>query len=251
MKAEKKGCAMNELIKITIDGQGKQTVNARDLHEFLGSKQDFSTWIKNRINQYGFVENQDFVLLHKTVEQVSGAKHLTEYHLTIDMAKELSMVERTEKGKQARQYFIECERRAKDPMLALNDPSALRQVLLTYSEKVIALEETVQEQAPKVAALDRIATADGSMCITAAAKHLQVRPKDLFRYLAQNEWIYRRTGNTGYLGYQRRIQQGRIEHKITTISHSDGNERVYEQVRITPKGLAILSGVFEEQKIAV
>jgi Rha family phage regulatory protein len=103
---------MNELITINIDEAGKQTVSARDLHCFLESKQDFSTWIKHRINQYGFVENNDFVLLHKIVDQVSGAKHMTEYHLTIDMAKELSMVERNEKGKQARQYFIEVQRKA-------------------------------------------------------------------------------------------------------------------------------------------
>lgn len=236
-----------ELIKIDTNDAGQQTVNARDLHEFLESKQDFSTWIKNRINQYGFVEGIDFIPFHNSVERAVGGAVRIEYHLTIDMAKELSMVERNEKGKQARQYFIACERQAKDPMTALNDPAAMRQILLTYTEKVIALEETVKEQAPKVAALDRIATADGSMCITAAAKHLQVRPKDLFRWLSENKWIYRRQGNKSYLAYQNRIQQGVLEHKVTTQIFGDGIEKIYEQVRVTPKGLTKLSEVFETQ----
>ena len=85
---------MNELISLNqsaINGELQQTVNARELHAFLESKQDFSTWIKNRVEQYGFVENQDFILLHKKMEQVSGAKHLIEYYITLDMAKELAM----------------------------------------------------------------------------------------------------------------------------------------------------------------
>ena len=95
----------------TIDGNAVETVNARELHSFLESKQDFSNWVNNRIKQYGFAENTDY-LLNKIIVQVpSGKKYKNEYFLTLDMAKELSMVERTEKGKQARQYFIECERK--------------------------------------------------------------------------------------------------------------------------------------------
>ena len=108
---------MNELISLTqsaINGELQQTVNARELHAFLESKQDFSTWIKNRVEQYDFVENQDFVRLHKKMEQVSGAKYLIEYQISLDMAKELAMVERNEKGKQARQYFIECEKKLRE-----------------------------------------------------------------------------------------------------------------------------------------
>ena len=86
---------MNELIPLqpqTINGNAVETVNARELHAFLESKQDFSTWIKNRISEYEFAENADY-LLHKFVEQTpSGAKHKIDYYITLDMAKELSMV---------------------------------------------------------------------------------------------------------------------------------------------------------------
>ena len=107
---------MNELIPLqpqTINGNAVETVNARELHAFLQSRQDFSTWIKNRISEYDFVENQDFVRFHKKMEANNAT--LIDYYITLDMAKELSMVERNEKGKQARKYFIECEKKLTQP----------------------------------------------------------------------------------------------------------------------------------------
>ncbi|MFK7682274.1 antA/AntB antirepressor family protein [Aeromonas caviae] len=92
-----------------------QTINARDLHAFLEVGKDFSNWIKDRISLYGFVEHVDYVVFAKTGENSSGGRPQREYSLTLDMAKELSMVERNAKGKQARQYFIQCERVAKSP----------------------------------------------------------------------------------------------------------------------------------------
>ncbi|MBS7827374.1 antA/AntB antirepressor family protein [Wohlfahrtiimonas chitiniclastica] len=103
----------NNLIEVftgEINNQKVNLVDARVLHSFLKSKQDFSTWIKKRIDQYEFREDEDYISLHKIVERENGATSRIEYHLTLDMAKELSMVERTEKGREARRYFIECER---------------------------------------------------------------------------------------------------------------------------------------------
>ena len=105
---------MNELIKLqpqTINGNAIETVSARELHSFLESKQDFSTWIKNRIEKYEFVENQDFIKLHKKMENPNGGRPSHEYYVSVSMAKELAMVENNEKGKQARKYFIECEKK--------------------------------------------------------------------------------------------------------------------------------------------
>ena len=110
---------MNELIALnqsTINGEVQQTVNARELHAFLESKQDFSTWIKNRIEKYGFVENQDFVRFHKKMEANNAT--MIEYYITLDMAKEVAMIENNDKGKQARQYFIGCEKLAKQASTA-------------------------------------------------------------------------------------------------------------------------------------
>lgn len=240
------------------DGETVQTVDARELHQFLEVGKDFSTWIKDRIGQYGFEEGRDFVAIApqnggakrggvspKSGENSSGGRPRLEYHISLDMAKELSMVERNEKGKEARLYFIEAERRLRqaspDPVQLLSDPAAMRGLLLTYSERVIALEGQVADLAEKEEALDRISTADGSMCVTDAAKALQMRPKDLFAWLSQNGWIYKRTGAAHYLGYQSKTTAGLLEHKVTTVLRADGSEKVTEQVRVTAKGLTALA----------
>jgi len=124
-----------------------------------------------------------------------------------------------------------------DPHAFFNDPVAMRGVLLTYTEKVIALEAKVEEQAPKVEALERIASSDGSLCMRDSAKVLQIRPIDLKNWLLMNRWIYGRPGHSGWLGYQDKIQAGLLCHKVHTKVEADGNERTFEQVRITSKGL--------------
>lgn len=136
-------------------------------------------------------------------------------------------------------------RQRPDPIAALNDPAIMRGLLLSYSEKVLALETANAELAPKAEALDRIATADGSLNITAAAKALQVRPKDLFAYLQAHGWIYRRTGGAGYLGYQSKVTTGLLEHKVTTVLRGDGSEKIVEQVLVTAKGLAKLAALMQ------
>lgn len=238
---------MTNLIPIKtnlINGQHVQTVDARELHSFLESKQDFSTWIKKRVAQYGFTENVDFLRLHKKMEANNAS--LIEYTLTLDTAKELSMVERNEKGKQARQYFIECERRAKkaqpiDISHILTDPNHLKTLLLDNVTKVIELQEIVKEQEPKVKALEKLSRADGLLCITDAAKALEMRPKELFEYLQQRGWIYRRAGGKNFIPYQKAIQAGLMDCHATTFVKTNGSEFVVVQAKITPKGLATLS----------
>lgn len=119
------------------------------------------------------------------------------------------------------------------------------------------LQATVERQkaqlaivAPKADALDRIATADGSLCITDAAKALQVRPKDLFDYLRSHGWVYRRPGASHDLGYQARVNSGDLEHKVTTVLKADGSETVKEQVRVTAKGLAKLGALVPRLAVA-
>ncbi len=116
---------MNALINVVMAKIGEETVtavNARDLHQFLEVGKDFTTWIKDRIAKYGFVETHDFEVFPETGENPFGGRPTQKYLISLDMAKELSMVERTAKGKQARQYFIECERRANSqPKFTLPD----------------------------------------------------------------------------------------------------------------------------------
>lgn len=127
-----------------------------------------------------------------------------------------------------------------DPMAVLNDPAAMRGLLLGYTERVIELEGQVAEMTPQVQALERIAVADGSLCITDTAKTLQIRPKDLFAFLRSNGWIYRRPGTDTDIAYQAKLVAGLLEHKTETVYRSDGSEKVRTQVRVTPKGLTVL-----------
>lgn len=105
--------AETPFVEIEIGGEVQLGVDARSLHKTLGSKQDFSTWIKRRISQCQFRENFDFILLHQKVEQVSGTKHLVEYIVTADMAKHLGLMEKTPQGHQIREYFIQQEKIAR------------------------------------------------------------------------------------------------------------------------------------------
>ena len=126
---------MNQIISVRnsiVGDQEIQTVNARELHAFLQSKQEFASWIKSRIDQYGFVESQDFLIV---LSESSGGRPAKDYHISIDMAKELSMVERNQKGKEARQYFIECERRAKQSALAVPNFSSPAEAARAWADQ--------------------------------------------------------------------------------------------------------------------
>ncbi|GGE74957.1 phage antirepressor KilAC domain-containing protein [Sphingomonas prati] len=131
-----------------------------------------------------------------------------------------------------------------DPMAALNDPAAMRGILLSYTEKVLELQGEVEEMRPQVQALERIAISDGSLCVTDAAKTLQVQPKALFAFLRSHGWIYTRAGSNESIAYQIQLQRGLLEHKTTVVSRSDGSEKTITQVRVTPKGLIRLAKEF-------
>jgi len=143
----------NQLIPVASRPVGSEsipTVNARDLHSFLEVGKDFSGWIKDRITQFDFSENQDFVITEVLSSPNSASAKarpqvMKEYALSLDMAKELSMVERNAKGKQARQYFIECERVAKSVPALPTDPMAILKLTfeaMEQSNQRLAVVET-------------------------------------------------------------------------------------------------------------
>ena len=152
----------SELIKIT-EQDGKKAVNARDLHAFLESKHDFSTWIKFRIQQYEFVENEDYAVLqydylgnllndrlHKKMESDNQKVARIEYVLTLNMAKELSMVEGIVKGKEARRYIIACEEAATGNAQTATLPAGISDRLKAIETKIDAAlsMQTMQAKQP-------------------------------------------------------------------------------------------------------
>ena len=223
---------MTQLIPLhsqTIDGNAVETVNARELHEFLESKRQFADWIKNRISEYDFIENQDFVRFHKKMKANNAT--MIEYHITLDMAKELAMVERTEKGKQARQYFIECERKLRETQAKLA-PKTYVEALRTLADEVEAHEQTKQTLAiaePKAQYFDKLVERNLLTNFTTTAKEFGIKRKDLIDYLLDNGYIYR-------------DQQGNLLPYATHVPHlfevkeysKDAHSGV--QTLVTPKG---------------
>lgn len=138
----------------------------------------------------------------------------------------------------------ELEAQAANPVLALSRIDLLK-LALDSEEQRLKLEGQVQVLAPKAEALDRITLSDGSMCLTNAAKVLGVQPKKFFAWMQEHQWIYRRAGGAGFTGYQARIQVGYLDHKVTTVSRSNGSDKTVEQVLVTPKGLAKLANLMQ------
>lgn len=129
---------------------------------------------------------------------------------------------------------------------AFQIPTTLSGALMLAARQAEQIEQqqsALALAAPKAQALDRIAQAEGDMCITNAAKSLGMQPKRLFSWMQENDWIYRRPGSAAWLAYQARIKSGVLDHKVTTVSRADGREKVVEQVLVTPKGLAKLAEV--------
>ena len=184
---------MTELIKIS-EYNGKRAVNARELHQFLESKQDFSNWIKNRIEKYDFVENQDYCSFNKIIEREIGATSRIEYVLSVDMAKELSMVENNEKGRLARKYFIECEKIAREGMLAsyqIEDPIKRAERWIEEQKVRKALEAKNQEMQPKAQYFDELVERSLLTGFRDTAKEIGLKQGEFINLLIDKGYIYR------------------------------------------------------------
>ncbi|WP_375667074.1 antA/AntB antirepressor family protein [Bartonella sp. CL26QHWL] len=244
---------MNNPITIannTVNGENVQTVNARDLHTFLESKQDFSTWIKKRIMTYAFLDGRDFIRFHKKMEANNAIA--VEYYLTLDMAKELAMVERNKKGKQAREYFIECERRAKQVVTPQIDYSSPQTMIgfLNYLQGQISQKDTIIEDLkPKAMALESLQRSDGLFGLTEAAKVLEMQPKQFILFLQKKGWVYRRTFGAHLLPYQDKIQKGLMDCPTITLQTASGIEKVIPAAKITAKGIGVLSQELKRQSM--
>lgn len=228
-----------------IDGELVQTVDARDLHAFLEVKTSFKDWIIRRIKECKFKEGYDFCSF---LSESSGGRPSKDYALTLDMAKHLSMIERNDKGHEAREYFIECERRAKQaaaPQVVLqqidySSPQAMIGFLNYLQGQIDQKDTIIAELKPKAIALDGLKRSDGLFGIIDAAKILEVRPKDLSDYLRRYGWVYKRMPSGPLLPYQDKIQKGLMDCTAITIQKNDGTEKTVPSTKITSKGLAYL-----------
>lgn len=187
---------MNDLIPIR-DNDGVQAVLARDLHAFLEVKERYNGWLP-RMVEYGFVEGEDYVTEKSVAGATSGfvpGGNRVDHIITLDMAKEISMIQRTAKGKQARQYFIECERRYRSgEMSELDEAKLVQRALQVTYRQVQELTAANAEMQPKADYYDEFVAAEDLIQFRTLANQLNIKEKDLRELLIQKRWIYRMSG---------------------------------------------------------
>ena len=235
-----------ELIKVTEEN-GEQLVSARDLHEFLESRQDFSDWIKNRIEKFKFIENEDYAIILGNSTK-STPRPRKEYILKLDIAKELSMVENNEKGSQARKYFIEVEKKYK----ASKVPQSYAQALLEAGRLALELEKVelenkvqkqlISEYEPKVTYYDKILQSVNSVNISQIAKDYGISGKELNDILNQEKVQYKQNGQ--WLLYSKYQDLG-----YTKSVTGESNGFAWIRSKWTQKGRLFIHALLEKRNI--
>ena len=213
----------NELIKIDYTNSDRPTVLGRDLHAMLEVEARYNDWFP-RMCEYGFEEGKDFYsFLSKTPE---GGRPKQEHQLTIAMAKALCMLQRTEKGKQCRQYLIAIEE-------AWNTPEQLMARALRVADETIkSLTAELESAAPKVQYFDTLVDRNLLTNFRDTAKELHVAPKAFINFLLEKGYIYR-DNKSRLRPYQAHAEKGLFEVKEFA---SEFNNKAGIQTLITPKG---------------
>jgi len=228
---------MNELVKIH-DHKGQKVVSARELHYYLEVQSKFADWIKNRIEKYEFIENVDYTTFSKNLE--SGGKQI-EYAVTLDMAKELSMVENNEKGKTARRYFIACEKKIKTPTMVIPQTYSEALMLAAHQAREIeAKDKLIAIQAPKADYADRVLVSDNQLVDIGQASKLLKLPfgrNSFFKRLREDGIFFKNRNEPK----QEFIERGYFDVRKSSIERNEHPDFTVIKVLVSPKGLFWLS----------
>ena len=236
---------MNEIIKVNYDND-RPTVLARDLHDFLEVKTAFKDWFP-RMCEYGFSQGVDFNPLKNEQVRLEGDRQVTrmidDAQLTIEMAKEICMLQRNERGKQARQYFIQLEKDWNSP------EKVMARALQIADKKIKRLETQIEEDRPRVLFAGAVETSKSSILIGELAKILKqngvkIGPIRLFEWMRQNGYLIRRNGSDYNMPTQRAMEMGLFEIKETSIVHADGHTSISKTPKVTGKGQVYFVNLF-------
>ena len=233
------------------DHEGQQVASGRDIHAFLGLGRDYTTWFK-KMTEYGFTEGQDYLTISGEVAREGrGTVTRIDHAVTLDMAKELGMIQRTAKGKEIRQYFIEVEKQAHPQM---SDDQIVAQALQITAARVKELEAQAEADRPKVVFADAVATSKTSILVGELAKILRGNGIDigqnrLFGRLRADGFLIRRKGSDWNMPTQRAMDLNLFEIKETAVTHSDGHVTVSKTPKVTGKGQQyFISRFMKEEK---
>lgn len=235
---------MNELQTLSINYDNEQpTVLGRDLHEALGVKEKYTEWFK-RMCGYGFEEGKDYVLLSEKAETNNPRNPyttITNHQLTIPMAKEICMLQRTEKGKMFRAYFIQIEEQWNTPEAVMSRALRMANKKLDELKHInISLEEKIEQDKPKVLFADAVATADTSILVGDLAKLLKqngvdIGQKRLFDWLRNKGYLIKK-GLSKNMPTQKSMELKLFEVKERAINNPDGTIRVTRTTKVTGAG---------------
>ena len=222
---------MNELINVTLNDSHEPVVSGRQLHEALEVKTPYDKWFP-RMTEYGFTENEDFSTF---LSQSTGGRRATDHVIKLDMAKEIAMIQRTERGKQVRQYFIQVEKDFNSP------EKIMARALLMADKKVHKLEAQIEADKSKVLFADAVSASHTSILVGDLAKLIsqngyKIGGNRLFVWLRENGYLIKRKGSDWNMPTQRSMEMKLFEIKESTITHPDGHISVSKTVKVTGKG---------------
>lgn len=237
---------MNELLKIDTTDSERITVSARDLYEFLEATERFNSWF-DRMKQYGLTEGEDFNPLKSLRVQTEGnrevQREVDDYQLTIDTAKQIAMLQRNEKGTQARKYFIQVEN-------AWNSPERVMARALTIANKTIeTLKIENSEMKPKALFADAVAQSDTSILVYDLAKlicqnGIKIGGNRLWTWLRENGFIFKHSCEPT----QKSMEMKLFEVIERTVQRSGHDPKVTRTTRVTGKGQVYFINKFLESQ---
>lgn len=238
---------MNELISVTLNDNHEPVVSGRQLHEALGVNSNYTTWF-DRMADYGFTENQDYILLSNFGNQKGrGGHNKVDHVIKLDMAKEIAMIQRTERGKQVRQYFIQVEKDFNSP------EKIMARALLMADQKVHKLEAQIEADRPKVLFADAVSASHTSILVGDLAKLIsqngfKIGANRLFSWLRDNGYLIKKRGASWNMPTQKSMELGLFEIKETNIQHADGHISINKTSKVTGKGQQYFINKFLDQE---
>lgn len=247
-----------DLIPVQTTNDGSIAVMGRDLHTFLEVKDNYTDWMKRMI-AYGFSAGQDF---SEFSDKPNGAgRPRIDHIISLDMAKEISMIQRTEKGKQARQYFIECEKQTRQAHALPSDyASALRELAATV-EVVNQQKAELEQVAPIVDYHETFIEDDDLLSLRTVARTLEIGEHALRELLIERRWIYRQTiqevMRSGRVRNRNRYcEYDRYQHYFRRVHHHDVPKfkgEVMFTLKVTPAGAAAIARLLDriDQEVEV
>lgn len=238
---------MNELINIKLNENHEPVVSGRELHKILEIKTQYTKWLE-RMSEYGFEENVDYIAIsQKRLTAQGNNTEYTDHVLKMDMAKEIAMLQRNEKSKEVRKYFIQVEKDFNSP------EKIMARALLMADKKVHKLEAQIEADKPKVIFADAVSASKSSILIGELAKLLKQNGIDigqnkLFQWLRLNGYLISRKGESWNQPTQRSMELGLFQLKKTNINHPDGHTTVNTTTKVTGKGQQYFVNKFLNQE---